>query len=215
VNGELGWGGGDQVDHEVGVEADPLAVHLGASLGELSASGVVEEVDAGFGENPQRRQVDGFEFVVGHGPQRLEPHPGLGERGLFDGGRGVGPAGLATAAPPAGAGRPGHLAEPFGGGRRVVAGGEVQFAAFPRVGPGHVLVEYHAEARFGGRDDHPVFEGERGLEQFGVEAGPVTDRLQDQEVGGAGGQLDVGRRDHRTAVAVGSQQGLVDFAQGG
>ena len=47
VEGELRWSGRDQVGDEFGVEADPVAVDVGAGLGQLPTGGVIEEVDAG------------------------------------------------------------------------------------------------------------------------------------------------------------------------
>jgi len=83
VQGELVWRRRDQAFDEVGVKPDPLAVDVGAGVGQLAAGGVVEEVDAGLGEDPQRRLVDGLELVVGHGTDGVEQHPGLLPRWLF------------------------------------------------------------------------------------------------------------------------------------
>ena len=83
VQGELGWCGGHQLLDQLGVEADPITVHGAADVSQLSPGGVVQEVDAGFGQHAQRGQVDGFQLVVGHAPEWFEPHPGLLPRRLF------------------------------------------------------------------------------------------------------------------------------------
>ena len=83
VQGELGWSGGYQLLDQLGVEADPIAVHGAAGVSQLSPGGVIQEVDTGLGQHAQRGQVDGFQLVVGHAPERVEPHPGLLPRRLF------------------------------------------------------------------------------------------------------------------------------------
>ena len=51
------------------------------------------------------------------------------------------------------------------------------------MGAGDVLVEGDAEARFGGRDDVAILPSHGRDQEFGVEALPSLDALEDQEVG--------------------------------
>ena len=48
-----------------------------------------------------------------------------------------------------------------------------------------------------------------------MKALPALDALEDQEVRAAGGELDVRRADHRTAVQVRGELHMVDFSQRG
>ena len=77
---------------------------------------------------------------------------------------------------------------------RIVAGLilhlEMQIVAGVGMGAGKVLVHLDAEPGGGGRCDKAVFLPDRSLDQPVVEIG--LDGFGDQQVGDAGGELDVG-----------------------
>src|SRR5690349_16897067 len=80
---------------------------------------------------------------------------------------------------------------------------------------GDLLVELDAEARRGGRDDVAVLPCDRSLQDLGVEAAPVEDSLENEEVRAAGAELDVGGADHGAAVQVRRDLRVVRLGQRG
>src|SRR6476659_5457302 len=72
-----------------------------------------------------------------------------------------------------------------------------------------LLVELDAEPRCRRWDHKAVLPPDRRLQDLGVEAAPVEDPFEDEEVRAAGAELDVGRADDRSAVEMGSDLGVV------
>src|SRR5258707_9119375 len=77
---------------------------------------------------------------------------------------------------------------------------EVQPLAEIRVRRRHRLVELDAEARRGRRDDVAVLPDYRRLQDLGMEAAPILDALEDEKIGRAGADLDVGGALDRPAI---------------
>ncbi len=60
-----------------------------------------------------------------------------------------------------------------------------------------------------------VLPADRRLQQPGLEAVPALDALQDQEIRAAGGDLDVGRADHRPAIEMRRDLGVMRLGHAG
>src|SRR5262249_19736615 len=69
---------------------------------------------------------------------------------------------------------------------RLFGGLEVERLVVIGMRQSHRLVELDAQTRLARRDDEALLEADRLLQDLRVEAAPVLDALEDQEVGGAG-----------------------------
>lgn len=72
VEGELRRRRGDEVGDELGIEPDPLAVDPGPGVAPQAKRLRVEEVEPCLAQHRERREMNGFQLVVGHHPRGLE-----------------------------------------------------------------------------------------------------------------------------------------------
>src|SRR5579871_7051911 len=82
---------------------------------------------------------------------------------------------------------------------------EMQHVTLVGMAGDELLVELDAEARLRRRDHIARLPADRLAQDVGVEALPALDAFEDQEVGAAGRELDVGRSDHGAAIEVGRE----------
>src|SRR4051812_1315115 len=80
---------------------------------------------------------------------------------------------------------------------------QVKVAAGPRMGTRHIFVKLDAQTRLARRDDIAFFPAQGLLEELRMEAVPALDRFEDEEVGRAGGELDIRRALDRAAIKMG------------
>ena len=82
-----------------------------------------------------------------------------------------------------------------------------------RMRPSHRLVELDAEPGRGRRNDVAVLPTNRLLQDLGMEAAPLLNAFQDQKVGRAGRDLNVGRADHGPAIQMRSDLRVMHFRE--
>src|SRR3569833_3983053 len=78
-----------------------------------------------------------------------------------------------------------------------------------------ILVQLDTQAGLGWGNDVAVFPAYRFLQDPGVEAVPALDAFEDQEVGAAGGELDVGSAYDRSAIQVRGDLHVIDLCHAG
>ena len=83
------------------------------------------------------------------------------------------------------------------------------------MGRHHSVVQLDPEAGGGRRNDVAVLPLKRLFQQRRMESVHLADGFQDQEIGNAGGKLDVRRRRHRTAIEMRCHLHISGFRHGG
>src|SRR5689334_7549496 len=92
---------------------------------------------------------------------------------------------------------------------------QVQILALVGIGECHGFVELDTKARLRGRDDVAILPTDSLLQDLGVEAAPLFDAFQDQEVRAAGADLYVGGADHGSTVEMRSDLGIEGLRHAG
>src|SRR5947209_19636182 len=93
----------------------------------------------------------------------------------------------------------------------------LEMQALARVGMrgGDGFVELDAEAGRGRRDDVAVLPAYRRLQDLGVEAAPILDAFEDQEIRRAGADLDIGGALDRAAIEMRRDLRVMRFGHAG
>src|ERR1700722_12150264 len=87
----------------------------------------------------------------------------------------------------------------------------MQICARPHIRESDILIELHAEPRLVRRDDEAVLPLNRLFEDFAMESVPALDALEDEKVGAAGRELDVGGANHGPTIEMGRDLRVMGF----